>query len=138
MSGVWRHPSATPIMAAEPADDRMLRAKYWDWCSARLADRFLSLTSDEIYRLARREPETGGGLGGALPMGQEPGTLARESPASFRQLVARVTASLTREMGLPTFEQWRAAYGEDPQRFDGELLGLWRDPEEEERPLDDG
>jgi hypothetical protein len=117
-------------MAADSADDPTLRAKYWDWCSARLADRFLSLSSDEIYRLARGETETGSSLGGDVPMGEDVGALARESPASFRQLVARVTESLTREMGLPTFEQWRAAYGEDPQRFDGELLGMWRKGQE--------
>lgn len=39
-------------MSIEPADERILRAKYLDWCSARLADRFLALTPDQIYDLA--------------------------------------------------------------------------------------
>ncbi|MEX2609346.1 MAG: hypothetical protein WEA24_05315 [Gemmatimonadota bacterium] len=118
-------------MAAESEEARTLRAKYWDWCSARLADRFLSLSSDDIYRLARREPETGAGLGGGTPVGRDPGALAGETPASFRELVAQVTESLAREMGLPSFEQWSAAYREDPARFEGQLLGMWRDREAE-------
>jgi hypothetical protein len=30
-------------------------------------------------------------------------------------------------MGLPTYEQWSAAYQESPQDFDGDLLGFWRE-----------
>ncbi|HEX6938985.1 MAG TPA: hypothetical protein VF158_06195 [Longimicrobiales bacterium] len=39
-------------MAIDPADERILRAKYLDWCSARVVDRFLELTPDQIYELA--------------------------------------------------------------------------------------
>ena len=36
------------------SEDAILRAKYLDWCSARIAERFLALSPDEIYQLAER------------------------------------------------------------------------------------
>ena len=39
-------------MAADAGDASNLRTKYLDWCSARIADRFLRLPPDEIYDLA--------------------------------------------------------------------------------------
>lgn len=42
------------VMAKVPAEERILRAKYLDWCSARVADRFLALTPEQIYDLAHR------------------------------------------------------------------------------------
>ena len=42
------------IMAGPDNSERILRAKYLDWCSARVADRFLALTPDEIYELAEQ------------------------------------------------------------------------------------
>lgn len=86
--------------------ERTLRAKYADWCSARLADRFLELTPEEAYERGRVE---GGG---------------------YRALVQRVTDSLLEEMSLPTFEQWSAAYAEEPARFDAEMLGFWKEAAE--------
>lgn len=44
-------------MKGDPAEDRVLRAKYLDWCSARIADRFLELTPDQIYELAHPASE---------------------------------------------------------------------------------
>jgi hypothetical protein len=101
--------------------DRTLRAKYLDWCSARLAERFLDLSPEAIYALARPEgvePEPGEGSDATLP---DP------TDASYRQLVQRVTESLIQRTPLPTYEQWAAAYEEAPGRFDGELLGLWKE-----------
>ncbi len=102
---------------------RVLRAKYLDWCSARLADRFLRLTPDEIYELAQRadaEPE------GAPPGG---GERAVGTELSYRSVVERVTEALAARIQLPTFEEWAAAYSEAPEQFEEELLGLWREGE---------
>lgn len=101
-------------MADEPDDGRILRAKYLDWCSARVAERFLQLTPDEIYRVAH---EGAGGAGADSPVGVE---------LSYRTLVERVTEALTARMELPSYEEWAAAYAESPERFEAELSGLWR------------
>jgi hypothetical protein len=97
---------------AAAGQDRILRAKYLDWCSARVAERFVKLTPEEIYQLA---DEANTGVDGGEPS------------MSFREIVERVTRVLTAEMDLPDFEEWSAAYAIDPARFDEELLGLWRE-----------
>ncbi len=106
-------------MAADPDQGRVLWAKYLDWCSARLADRFLRLTPDEIYELAQRaEPETASGPHSGSGVGTE---------LSYRSVVERVTEALALRIQLPTYEEWSAAYAEAPERFEEELLGLWRE-----------
>ncbi len=106
-------------MAADPEQGRVLRAKYLDWCSARLADRFLHLTPDEIYELSQRvEPE------GASAGESERGV---GTELSYRSVVERVTEVLKSRIQLPTYEEWSAAYTEAPERFDDELLGFWRE-----------
>lgn len=110
-------------MAVNREVGRVLRAKYLDWCSARLADGFLRLTPEEIYELAQRadaEPEEATHRGLERVIGTE---------LSYRSLVERVTEALAMRMQLPSFEEWSAAYGESPDRFEEELLGLWREPE---------
>ncbi|HEY8467998.1 MAG TPA: hypothetical protein VIL18_00080 [Longimicrobiales bacterium] len=137
-------------MVAEPADERILRAKYLDWCSAQVADRFLRLTPDEIYELAHGVPPGGGDIGpyralgasgGPGAEGSLPGTAVSpaavlslpepEAPGlSYRALVQRVTEALTASMSLPPFEQWVAIYREAPERFESEMLGFWEDDRE--------
>lgn len=101
----------------EGSEQSTLRAKYLDWCSAQLADRFLELTPEEIYELAR-------------PTEQETGGLPHPSNESYRVVVQRVTDVLLDRIPLPSFEQWTAAYAEEPERFEAELLGFWRDSPE--------
>ncbi|MGQ0562434.1 MAG: hypothetical protein ACT443_11230 [Gemmatimonadota bacterium] len=126
----------------------MLRAKYLDWCSARIAERFLALSPDEIYLLAERATGASADQAGALPplshfqlpnhtepdwhaaIGQAVVALAdseSEDGVSFRNVVSRVTEVLADEMELPTFEEWAAAYSEAPEEFDRDLLGFWRE-----------
>ena len=69
-------------MALDPEAGRVLRAKYLDWCSARIADRFLRLTPEEIYKLAERASE-GEGDSGSLE-GRES---AVGTELSYRSLV---------------------------------------------------
>src|SRR5687768_7814714 len=125
-----------PSNAREPE----LRAKYLDWCSARLADHFLALSPDEIYEMAERashgrEPETDavvatGASGPNELQWQRDGLTLRIPDAwrehqTFRVLVARVTEVLADT--LPSFEEWSAAYEREPERYDDELLGFWKE-----------
>lgn len=108
--------------------DRTRRAKYLDWCSARLAERFLDLSPEEVYDLAQRAGA--GETADPGPKRDESGgrvTLPPPTHESYRDLVQRVTESLLERSSLPTFEQWSAAYDETPERFDAELLGFWRE-----------
>jgi hypothetical protein len=138
----------TAGMAGSYSEERVLRAKYLDWCSARIAERFLKLSPDEIYQLAERasrglaetasplaslssfqspessEPDWRAAVEQAVTTVADDGT---EESVSYRALVARVTEVLADELVLPTLEEWSAAYSEAPEEFDSELLGFWRE-----------
>jgi hypothetical protein len=129
--------------------ENALRAKYLDWCSARLAERFLDLSPEEIYALALPEAgessrESGDEVVGeaagsgseasrvaTLPTGKSRARLPNPTDEGYRVLVQRVTEALLRRTPLPTYEQWAEAYAEEPDRFEAELLGFWRDAVEE-------
>ncbi len=108
----------------DQAGDRTGRAKYLDWCSARLAERFLDLSPEEIYELAQPGREL---AAETMQRGRDRLALPQPTEAGYRALVQRVTDSLLERMPLPTYEQWAAAYAETPERFDAELLGLWKE-----------
>lgn len=130
------------------SNDPVLQAKYLDWCSARVANRFVKLTPEEIYQLAERaarDQQARGGERAGLASQREPkpGAEGRADAAaeaaesedralgadmSFRAIVERVTEALAAELDLPDFDEWAMAYRSDPTRFDDELLGLWREP----------
>lgn len=97
---------------------RELRGKYLDWCSARVAERFLDLSPEEIYELAR-------------PSSGAEGSLPRHSldpmDESYRVLVQRATDALLGRLSLPSFEEWSRRYEADPARYEAEMLGFWRD-----------
>lgn len=132
-------------MVARVADEAVLRAKYLDWCSARLADHFLQLTPGEIYELAQEAADAGEGgipgwqVAGALavagdgsPRADGSGVTGREAavrPAaeSYRTLVERVTGELAARLSIPSFEQWLASYRDAPSHYDEELLGFWKE-----------
>jgi hypothetical protein len=122
-------------MAPPEADEEVLRAKYLDWCSARLADRFLALSPDEIYELAERASHgrddtlvASGASGTDARLPQRSSSLAEaavKEPENFRNLIARVTEVLAET--LPTFEAWVEGYRADPARYEEALLGFWRE-----------
>lgn len=124
----------------ESAGDRTLRAKYLDWCSARIAERFLDLSPEEIYELAHPVAGVVAGGGGEPEDGAVVDAAAASSPPvlppphdeSYRALVQRVTESLLGEMALPRFEQWAEAYADSPARFDAEMLGFWKELPDDE------
>ena len=129
-------------MAGSDTSERILRAKYLDWCSARVAERFLALTPDEIYELAEvathGQPNSVDPIAARSPFFDpthnehtwhntfDPST-ATSDAEPFRMLVSKVTEVLAERIGLPTFEEWSAAYQESPQDFDNELLGFWKE-----------
>jgi len=83
-----------------------MRAKYFDWCSARVAERFVSLGVAEIYELAG---------------------LAEGERLPFPDVVDRATEALAAQMSLPSFEAWEVAYRANPQKYEEDLAGFWRD-----------
>jgi hypothetical protein len=109
-------------LAAAASGEQELESKYFDWCSARLAERFLQLSPDEIYELAARR----GTEQGVPSLGLTPGIMPEVGSSSFSAVVERVAEVLARELPLPTFEVWAAEYRRSPQQYDAEILGLWR------------
>ena len=115
-------------MRAGDDDLSVLRSKYHDWCSARVADRFVELTPEEIYELAH-----GGGAGdGARMRGMPEASASFDADAfsleetSYTDLVRRVTEALTTSLALPSFETWSEGYRQDPEKYDREMLGFWK------------
>jgi hypothetical protein len=92
--------------------DAVLEAKYLDYCSARLAEVFLSLDAERIYGLV-----------------EEAAAEADLNPADlgFRRMVKLVTDKLTASVPLPDLEEWAADYRDHPERYDPYLLGFWEE-----------
>ncbi|TVP43933.1 MAG: hypothetical protein EA350_12720, partial [Gemmatimonadales bacterium] len=91
--------------------DPVLRAKYLDFCSARVAEALLSLSPDEMFLLAEdaaREAST-----------------PHPVPLGYEDMVRLATERLSRRIDLPSFAAFREAYRKDPTSFDREMLGLW-------------
>lgn len=92
-------------------DPSVLRAKYLDYCSARVAEVLLRLSADEMYVLAEAAAREAG--------------LEDAQALSYDRIVRLATERLSRQISLPPFETWVKAYREDPEHFERELLGLW-------------
>ena len=90
--------------------DPVLRAKYLDYCSARISEVFLSLSDEHAYELmeeAAREADLSvGSLG-------------------FQAMMQLVTRKLQNSVPLPDMETWIEEYERAPERYDPYLLGLW-------------
>lgn len=96
------------------AVDPVLRAKYLDYCSARISEVFLSLSDEHTYELmeeAAREADLSvGSLG-------------------FQAMMRLVTRKLQRSVPLPDMETWILEYERAPERYEPYLLGLWKTEE---------
>lgn len=92
--------------------DAELRAKYLEYCSARISEVFLSLSDERTYQLLEEA---------ASEAGVDVGSL------SFQSKMRLVTRKLRASVPLPDFESWAAEYREHPERFEPLLLGLWKD-----------
>ncbi len=95
--------------APAPEDGETLRAKYYDYCSARVADVLLGMTPDQIFVVAEEAAKARG----------------LEGPVSYDRMVGLATEHISRQLGLPSFTSWLEAYTSDPASIEAKLLGLW-------------
>jgi hypothetical protein len=93
-------------------DEGVLRAKYLDFCSARVAEALLSLTPDEMYLLAEEAARDA--------------RVPHEVPFGYDDIVRLATERISRRLDLPSFEAFVEAYRQNPDTFDREMLGLWQ------------
>ena len=103
-------PSRSDPPAEDPRDDPVLTAKYLDYCSARLAEVFLSLSDERIYRLVEEAAREG---------------RLNVAELSFEEMVSLVTEKLRQSVPLPDLDTWAEEYREDPEQFEPYLMGLW-------------
>lgn len=94
-----------------PEEERVLRAKYLDYCSARLAEIFLSLSDERIFVLVEEAAREG---------------RLNVADLGFDQMVKLVTDKLRASVPLPDFETWTRDYRSDPESYEPHLMGLWR------------
>ena len=99
--------SPSDSRGAEPED--VLRAKYLDYCSAKVADILLLLSPDEMFVLAQDAAREAGVTG----------------DLSYGQTVDLATELVSRKLALPPFEVWVRDYRADPSRYEEYLMGLW-------------
>ena len=90
--------------------EEVLRGKYLDYCSARVADILLLLTPDEMYVLAQEAARESG----------------EETELSYGRIVELATGRISRKLDLPPFEVWAERYRADPEEYEAELMGLWK------------
>ena len=95
---------------ADREGDSVLRAKYRDYCSARVADALLSLSPEEVFALAEAEARTS----------------SRVAPKSHNEAIHLATGRIRDGLELPEYESWAEEYTSDPSRFDAYLMGLWK------------
>lgn len=100
-----------PERGDEPVE--VLRAKYLDYCSARVTEALLRLSPDEMYVFAQEAARESG--------------RCREESLTYGDIVALATQRISRTIALPSFEDWCDAYRAHPDRYEEELLGLWED-----------
>jgi hypothetical protein len=94
--------------AEGPPDERPseaeLRAKYLEYCSARLSEVFLSLSDEHTYQILEEA--------------------AREKGEDLASLGFQ--GKLRASVPLPDFAGWAEEYRRHPERFEPMLLGLWK------------
>ena len=93
--------------------DSVLRAKYRDYCSARMADAILSLSPEEIYSLAKAEARATGQM----------------APDAYHDVIHLATGRIREQLGLPEFEEWSLEYRDNPEKFNPYMIGLWKSEE---------
>lgn len=93
--------------------DSVLRAKYRDYCSARVANALLSLSPEDIFALAEAQAREASQL----------------APHSYNDAIRLATGKIRERLKLPEYESWTSQYLEDPGRFDPYLMGLWKSEE---------
>jgi hypothetical protein len=121
---VTKPETVTPDPGHNGLSEAVLRAKYLDYCSARVADVLLGLSPDEMYLLAQDAARDAG--------------RGDVDPLSYDEMVRLATQRLSDRLVLPPFEEWVEAYRANPSAIERELLGLWRSGLEEGGGPDSG
>lgn len=112
--------------------DSELQTRYFDWCSTRIAQRFLQLSPDEVWVRARQAEQSDPPGGAASPAPSDPlpaSPAALHASPEYLQLVRRTALVLARELELPDFAEWKERYLRDPAAFEPGLLGAPPDPD---------
>lgn len=91
----------------DDAVDRDHRARYLDYCSARISEVFLSLSDERTYQLMEEA---------AQEAGLEIGSLG------FSEMMDLVTQRLRKSIPLPDFDVWLREFEESPEAFDRVFL----------------
>jgi len=97
---------------SEPPSESELRAKYLEYCSARISEVFLSLSDERTYQFLEEA---------AIEAGLDLASLG------FQEKMRIVSEKLRDSIPLPSFADWSAEYLEHPERFEPILIGLWKD-----------
>lgn len=98
-----------------------LQARYFDWCSARIAERILTLSPEELQSLGERLMEAG--------EAPSPAAGAGSSASSGVQALAEwAIRAVQADLRLPSFEAWVEEYRRDPERMERDLIGLHATP----------
>jgi hypothetical protein len=100
-----------PRKGTSGSTDPVLRAKYLDFCSARVAEVLLHLSADDMYLLAQDAARESGRSG--------------DESLTYEEIVRLATERISRKLSLPPFDAWIEAYRAEPDRYDREMLGLW-------------
>jgi len=87
--------------------DPDLKARYLDYCAARISEVFLSLSDERTYALMEEA---------ARDADLEIGSLG------FSEMMDLVTERLRANVPLPTYEEFVLEYRADPERFEALLL----------------
>lgn len=96
---------------ADPQEaDAVLRGKYYEYCSAQLADLLLYLSPDEIFVLAEKAAAVRG----------------RPERVSYLTMVEVATGWLAERVALPPYEVWVEDYRTNPERYEEFFIGLWQ------------
>jgi hypothetical protein len=96
----------------EPPSESELRAKYLEYCSARISEVFMSLSDERTYQFLEEAASEAG-----LDL----------ASLGFQEKMRIVSAKLRDSIPLPGFVEWAAEYREHPERFEPILIGLWKD-----------
>ena len=99
-----------------------LRLRYLDWCSARVARRFLELSLDEVWLRSDHASSLPGDSRDTPSVSAESLAALGRIP-DYLELVRKTASLLADEMNLPDFSKWREEYLTDPATFDQDLLG---------------
>lgn len=96
----------------EPPSESELRAKYLEYCSARISEVFMSLSDERTYQFLEEAASEAG-----LDL----------ASLGFQEKMRIVSAKLRDSIPLPAFAEWAAEYLEYPERFEPILIGLWKE-----------